>query len=187
MPSTESLCQTFTEKAQLVSAIVTETANEDEVLNYVLDLCGKKEACQLLMSGCERDLSEKAEGLCDTKQTKVIAAPGLKKGIYKKLAAGCEKSGFECIDSGVRDHLAGIDIGFTFAEYGLAETGTLMIDCPNEDLRLATMISEFHVCVLPKSKIRKDSYAVEKMMLTRMQKTPNYMAYVTGADRKSVV
>ena len=88
-----------------------------------------------------------------------------------------------CIDSGMRDHLAGIDIGVTYAEYGIAETGTLMIDCPSEELRLATMISEYHVCILPKSKIKKDSYAVEKMMLTRMKKTPNYMAYVTGASR----
>jgi L-lactate dehydrogenase complex protein LldG len=45
------------------------------------------------------------------------------------------------------------------------------------------MVSEFHICVLPKSKIKNDSYDVEKMMLTRMHKTPNYMAYITGASR----
>ncbi|MBI9079705.1 MAG: lactate utilization protein [Pseudodesulfovibrio sp.] len=183
MSSKESLSQTFTEKAKLVSAFVTEIASEEEALSHVLDLCGKKEACQLLVSGCERDLSEKAENLCDAKQSKIIAAPGLKKDLYKKLEAKCKKSGFECIDSGLRDHLAGVDIGFTFADYGIAETGTLMIDCPSEDLRLATMVSEYHICILPKSKIRKDSYSIEKMMLTRMNKTPDYMAYVTGASR----
>lgn len=183
MPATEALLQTFTEKAKLVSAFVTEISSEEEALKYVIDLCDTKEACQLLMSGCERDLSEKAEKLCDAKQQKVIAAPGLKKDLYKQLATLSEKAGFECIDSGMRDHLAGVDIGFTIADYGIAETGTLMIDCPSEELRLATMISEFHVCVLSKSKIKKDSYAVEKMMLTRMKKTPNYMAYVTGASR----
>ena len=183
MSSKETLCRKFTEKAKLVSAYVTEISTEDEALDYVIDLCDKKEACQLLASGCEADLSDKAEALCDKKQTKVIAAPGLNKDLYKKLAAQSKKAGFDCIDSGMRDHLAGIDIGLTVAEYGIADTGTLMLDCPSEELRLATMVSEFHVCVLPKSKIRANTYAVEKMMLTRMKKTPDYMAYITGASR----
>jgi L-lactate dehydrogenase complex protein LldG len=183
MPSKNDLYQKFVEKAELVSSIVTNIANEDEALNYVIDLCDKKEACQLLVSGCEADLSAKAEALCDTKQKKVIAAPGLKQELYKKLAQGAEKAGFECIDKGMRDHLAGVDIGFTFAEYGIADTGTLMLDCPDEELRLATMVSEFHVCVLPKSKIRPNTYEVEKMMLTRMKKTPDYLAFITGASR----
>lgn len=183
MPSKDVLYQNFVEKAELVSAAVTNISNEDDALQYVIDLCDKKEACQLLASGCELPLSDKAEDLCDGKQKKVIAAPGLKKDLFKKLASQSDKAGFECIDSGMRDRLAGIDIGFTFAEYGIADTGTLMIDCPSEELRLATMVSEFHVCVLPKSKIRANTYAVEKMMLTRMNKKPNYMAYVTGASR----
>jgi L-lactate dehydrogenase complex protein LldG len=183
MSSSKEQCVTFMEKAKAVSASVTEVQNEDEALQYVIDLCERKEACQLLASGCERDLSDKAEQLCDAKQKKVVAAPGLKKPLYDKLADLCAKAGFDCIDSGMREHLAGVDIGFTFAEYGIAETGTLMLDCPSEDLRLATMVSEFHVCVLSKSKIRKDSYAVEKMMLTRMGKTPDYLAFITGASR----
>ena len=183
MPSKDKLYANFVEKAELVSAIITEIKNEDEALKYVIDLCDKKEACQLLASGCEFDLSDKAEELCDDKQKKVIAAPGLNKDLYKKLATASEKAGFECIDSGMRGHLAGIDIGFTIADYGIADTGTLMIDCPSEEKRLATMVSEFHVCVLHKSKIRANTYAVEKMMLTRMKKTPNYLAFVTGASR----
>jgi len=183
MPSTEDLCRTFVEKAKAVSAFVSEISSEEDALKYVIDLCEKKEACQLLASGCERDLSAKAEDLCDGKQKKVITAPGLKKALYAKLESRCNKAGFDCIKSGMRDHLAGVDIGLTYADYGIAETGTLMIDCPGEELRLATMVCEFHACVLPKSKIRKDSYAVEKMMLTRMKKSPNYMAYITGASR----
>ncbi|AMK11270.1 LutC/YkgG family protein [Pseudodesulfovibrio indicus] len=183
MASKEDLYQQFVEKAQLVSAKVSSIANEDDALEYVINLCGEKEACQLLASGCEADLSDKAEALCDAKQKKVIAAPGLKADLYKKLSAQAKKAGFDCIESGMRDHLAGIDIGFTFAEYGIADTGTLMLDCPGEELRLATMVSEFHVCVLPKSKIKANSYAVEKMMLTRMKKTPDYLAFITGASR----
>ncbi|QGY41751.1 lactate utilization protein [Pseudodesulfovibrio cashew] len=183
MSSKEALVEKFIEKAELVSAKVTTLANEDEAMEYVLDLCGKKEACQLLASGCGEAISDEAEALCDAKQKKVIAAPALKKELYKKLSAKAKKAGFECIDKGMREHLAGIDIGFTAAEYGVADTGTLMVDCPSEELRLATMVSEFHVCMLPKSSIRANTYAVEKMMLTRMRKTPNYMAFITGASR----
>jgi len=183
MPAKDALIEKFVEKAKLVSAQVTEIKSEDEAINYVVDLCDKKEACQLLVSGCELDLSGKAEALCDEKQMKVIAAPGLDKELFKKLAAKGKKAGFEVIESGMRDRLAGIDIGFTTAEYGIADTGTLMVDCPSEELRLATMVSEFHVCVLPMSKIRANTYAVEKMMLTRMKKAPNYMAYITGPSR----
>lgn len=183
MPVKEALIEKFVEKAELVSAQVTTVKSEDEAVKYVIDLCDKKDACQLLASGCESDLSEEAEALCDEKQKKVIAAPGLKKTLYKKLATKSKKAGFDCIDAGMRDKLAGIDIGFTTAEYGIADTGTLMVDCPSEELRLATMVSEFHVCLLPKSKIRANTYAVEKMMLTRMTKAPNYMAFITGPSR----
>lgn len=183
MSSTATLCQKFTEKAELVSAKVIEINSEEEALKYVIDLCDKKEACELLASGCEADLSDKAEALCDAKQTKVIAAPGLDKGLYKKLAAKAKKAGFDCIDKGMRDHLAGVDIGFTVAEYGIADTGTLMLDCPDEEMRLATMVSEYHVCVLPKSKVRPTAYSVENMMLTRMKKNPDYLAFITGPSR----
>ena len=183
MSSKEALHEKFIEKATLVSAKVTEIANEDAALDYVIDQCDKKEACQLLASGCDLDLSEKAADLCHGKQRKVIAAPGLDKALYKKLAARAKKAGFDCIDGGMRDHLAGVDVGFTVAEYGIAETGTLMLDCPSEDLRLATMVSEFHICVLPKSKIRPTAYSIEKMMLTRMRKHPDYLAFITGASR----
>nr|WP_321513964.1 lactate utilization protein [uncultured Pseudodesulfovibrio sp.] len=183
MSSNEALYQQFVEKAELVSAFVTTIGSEKEAVDYVINLCDKKEACQLLVSGCEADLSEKAEALCDTKQKKIIAAPGLKSDLYKTLAAQSQKAGFDCIDSGLRDNLAGVDIGFTIAEYGIADTGTLMLDCPSEELRLATMVSEYHVCVLPKSKIRANTYGVEKMMLTRMKKTPDYLAFITGASR----
>ena len=183
MPSKDKMYESFVAKAELVSAIITEVKSEDEALKYVIELCDKKEACQLLASGCELPLSKKADDLCDEKQKKVIAAPGLQKDLYKKLATACKKAGFECIDSGMRDRLAGIDIGLTIADYGIADTGTLMVDCPSEEKRLATMVSEFHVCILPKSKLRANTYAVESMMLTRMKKTPNYMAYITGASR----
>ena len=183
MPSKEAMYESFVEKAKLFSAFVTEIKSEEEAIKYAIELCDKKDECQILARGCDEGLSEKAEELCDTKQTKVIAAPGLKKDLYKKLSTQAKKAGFDCVDSNMRRYVGGVDIGFGVAEYGIADTGTLMVDCPSEDLRLSTMISEFQIFILPKSKVRANTYAVEKKMLTRMKKTPNYLAFITGASR----
>ncbi|WP_147820946.1 LutC/YkgG family protein [Salidesulfovibrio onnuriiensis] len=173
----------FTEKATAVSAVVVEVAKPADALDYVVDLCGKKEACQLLASGCEAPLSDKAEKLCEAKRDKVIAAPGLDPELFKQLKTRCDELGFKLIDSGMRNHLAGIDIGFTEVQHGIAETGTLVQESSSEELRLATMVSEIHVALLPKSRIVDDSYDLEEYLLGAMKNAPNYHAFITGASR----
>ena len=183
MAPPEEMITLFRTKAELVSAIVSEVSTPLQALEYTVDLCERKEACQLMVSGCEEPLSPKAEDLCDHKQQKVIAAPGLNDGLADDLQKRCDKKGIRLVTDGLRDHLAGIDIGLTFVDYGIAETGTLVLDSSNEDLRLATMISEVHIGVLPKSRLRPDAFALEKERQQNMRTTPNYTAFITGASR----
>ena len=183
MNPTETLAHRFQEKAEAVSAIVTRVASVQAALDYAVTLCEQKEACQLLVAGCEAPLSTPAETLCDTKQTKVIAAPGLPPDQLATLDALCAARGIQCIAEHLRDHLAGIDIGLTYADFGLAETGTLVIDSSSEETRLATMISEIHIAVLPVSRLRDASYDVEAALEGAMGQTPNYTAFITGASR----
>ncbi len=173
----------FIQKAAAVSAVVTRVGDAGEALAYAVTLCEQKEACQLLASGCEAPLSRPAEALCDTKQTKVIAAPGLPEDQKAALGDLCQSRGIELIEDGLRNHLAGIDIGLTYADYGIAETGTLVIESSSEETRLATMISEIHVAVLPQSCLRETAYAVEDELVGHMQQAPNYTAFITGASR----
>ena len=146
------MIQTFRAAAEKVSAIVAEVETMDEALAYAVALCERKEACQLLISGCESQLSEPAGDLCDRKQQKIIAAPLLPEEQTQSLAALCRERGIVFLRDGMRSQLAGVDIGFTFADLALAETGTLVLDCPSEELRLATMICEYHVCHAAKSR-----------------------------------
>jgi L-lactate dehydrogenase complex protein LldG len=183
MAQPEEMITLFRTKAELVSAIVSEVSNPLQALDYTVELCERKEACQLLVSGCEEPLSPKAEDLCDHKQQKVIAAPGLNEGLAEDLQKRCDDRGIRLVTDGLRDHLAGIDIGLTFVDYGIAETGTLVLDSSNEDLRLATMISEVHIGVLPKSRLRPDAFSLEKELQQNMRTTPNYTAFITGASR----
>ncbi|MDP4727025.1 MAG: lactate utilization protein, partial [Desulfobacterales bacterium] len=139
--------------------------------------------CQLLISGCDDFLSPEAEALCDLKQEKIIAAPALPPGQAEILKELCADRGLRLVTDGLRQHLSGIDIGLTFIDYGIAETGTLVLDSSNEDVRLSTMVSEIHIGILPKSKIRPSAYDLEKELQETMQTAPSYLAFITGASR----
>ena len=173
----------FIQKAEAVSAVVHRVPTVQEALTYAVDLCEKKEACQLLVAGCEAPLSTPAANLCDAKQTKIIAAPGLPPDQLATLTGLCAARGIQCTAEHLREHLAGIDIGLTVADFGIAETGTLVIDSSSEETRLATMISEIHIALLPLSRLRESSYEVEADLRGAMATAPNYMAFITGASR----
>ena len=184
MGPTPEVLEKFRKKAELVSAIVSEVDSMSQAIAYTVDLCAQKEACQLLMSGCEESLSEKGKDLCELKEWgKIIAAPALNDTDMAELVKEAGSRQISVIKDGMRGHLAGIDIGFTVADYGIGETGTLVVNSSSEELRLATMISEIHVAVIPKSRIRataEDMYAELKGF---MSQKPNYLAFITGASR----
>ncbi|WP_461210443.1 lactate utilization protein [Desulfocurvus sp. DL9XJH121] len=183
MAVTKKTVTLFTKKAQAVSALVSEVANLQEAFEYTVNLCAQKDKCALLVSGCDLNLSEGAQALCEDKTTKVIAAPGMSKQNFASLKKLCDAQGFELIQDGLRKYLAGLDIGFTVCDLGIAETGTLVLNSNSEDVRLATMMAETHVAVLPKSKLRETSYDAEKEVLAFIQKNPSYLAFITGASR----
>ncbi|ABB40038.1 Lactate utilization protein B/C [Oleidesulfovibrio alaskensis G20] len=178
----QDLSRLMREKAELVAATVAEVKSIEEAYAYTVDLCDKKEACQLLISGCEQNLSAEAEALCETKQEKIMAAPALADDEFAKLAAMAEERGIRLIKEGMRNHLAGIDVGFTFCDAGIAETGTIVLKSDSEEVRLATMVSEVHVAVLPKSRIVADSYDAEPLLAELMQ-GPAYTAFISGPSR----
>lgn len=184
MGATPEVLEKFRKKAEIVSAIVSEVDSMSQAIAYTVDLCAQKEACQLLVSGCEESLSEKGKDLCELKEWgKIIAAPALSDTDMAELVKEAGSRQISVIKDGMRGHLAGIDIGFTVADYGIGETGTLVVNSSSEELRLATMVSEIHVAVIPKSRIRataEDMYAELKGF---MSQKPNYLAFITGASR----
>ncbi|MDO9631486.1 MAG: lactate utilization protein, partial [Humidesulfovibrio sp.] len=113
----------------------------------------------------------------------IIAAPGLPAEAAKTLGDACAAQGVTFITKGMRSHLSGVDIGFTIAEAGIAETGTCVLDSKSEELRLATMICEVHVCVVPVSTIRETSFEVESLLRAMCKDFPAYVAFITGASR----
>lgn len=183
MRAETELIDRFVTSAEAVSAVVVRTDGISRALDYAVDLCARKEACQLLVSGCDEPLSDDAGQLCLQKQVKIMAAPNLPADALADLQRLCADRGIVLTENSLRDHLAGIDIGLTLADYGIAETGTLVIDSQREAVRLATMISEFHVALLPTSRIYPNAEALEGELRSMMMAAPGYLAFVTGASR----
>jgi L-lactate dehydrogenase complex protein LldG len=183
MENSPELIETFTAAAENVSAVVSRVTGMEQAFAYVVDLCDRKEACQLMVSGCNEALSTLSENLCREKRKKVMAAPLLEKEDAERLENLCQTHGIELIRDGLREHLAGLDIALTVADYGIAETGTLVIDSSSEELRLATMISEIHVAVLPTNRLYATSLELETKLRQTMAVTPSYVALITGASR----
>ena len=181
--ASDETVELFTQKAEAVSAFVTRVKDLREAFEHTIDLCSRKEACQVLPAGCMEPLSPPARELCEVHPGKTIAAPGLIPEEFGQLEALGREQGILLIRDGLRGHLSGIDIGFTVVDYGLAETGTLILDSSSEEVRLATMISEFHTAVLPRSRIVKGSEEIADQLADLMKGPANYTAFITGASR----
>ncbi len=164
----------FIERAESAAAIVSAVGSFDEAVTYAINLCQERPLNRYAISDEPVDTG----GL-----RKIIAAPSLSEAEYGLLREKCKAHLIDCIESGMRDHLNGVDVGLSYGDLGLAETGTLVLNCPDEELRLATMVCEYHVCVLPKSKIYADGYDATEQLRVFMQDAPTYTAFITGPSR----
>ncbi len=124
-----------------------------------------------------------AIGVTTTQGGFSIAATGFSEEDLAKFEWQSAQSGLRFYRNNLRDYSGKISTGFTWADWGIAETGTLVMDSTSEDLRLATMFSETHIAVLPKSRIKPDSIALEKDLSTKLIAGPRYIAFISGASR----
>ena len=176
--------QAFSNRAAAVSASVMPVSGLTQAFEDLVATCLDKQACQLLASGCEHPLSEKAADLCELKEwSRIIAAPGLADTELDMLVTLCRPKGIQLIDKGLHSHLSGIDIGLTWAQYGIAENGTVVMDSSREEVRLASMISEIHAVLLPASSIHETAEDLLEPLTRMFQEGPNYTAFITGASR----
>jgi len=77
----------------------------------------------------------------------------------------------------------GIESALVEADYGIAETGSIVIDSSDEKLRLATCLAEKLYVILPKSKIVDSLEDVEEYMREKTSGNSSYIAFITGASR----
>ncbi|MFP4258144.1 MAG: lactate utilization protein C [Desulfovermiculus sp.] len=176
--------QTFAKQAEASAAQVFVVSDIEQALRGVVQSCAAKQACTPLAAGCGQDLSQAAADLCSLKDwSKIMAAPGLDSRDLEFLTSLCREESIKLIQAGLRSHLGGIDVGLTWAESGIAETGTAVMDASREDIRLAGMISEIHAVLLPAAGIVPDTTALHQKLAADFRNQPNYSAFITGPSR----
>jgi len=156
-----NLKEMLKEKAQEVQSIVFEIGSLEEAFHYAIDITCKQGGT-------------------------VLAAPGLGNqdaSAFFAFQALCEEKGMSLLKEDLRAQVGRLHTGFTVADYGIAETATIVQDSSSEDLRIATMLSEIHVAVLPASCIVFDAVSLENEMKRFMDSPPNYLAFLSGASR----
>jgi L-lactate dehydrogenase complex protein LldG len=148
----------FMEKAAAVQVVISEITDVREAFDYAANLTIKQGG-------------------------KSMAAFGWDGQDQTALEEACRQGGVNLIAANLREHAADLHTALTLADWGIAETGSLVLDSGSEDLRLATMLAETHVAVLPVSRLKADSWALEEELSRLMAAPPSYLAFITGASR----
>lgn len=88
----------------------------------------------------------------------------------------------EIIINAAASELFECDLGITGAQFGISETGTLVIESDKEHNRLTSLIPPVHVCVLDASKIRRTLGEVLGALERDLSRA---VTFITGPSRTS--
>ncbi len=169
----------FIEKASLVSARVYRVKDLASALDKALELCKAKLPCESQM---ETDL-EGTDPMSKEK-LRIMAAPNLDEVDFIRLDKVCRESGeIRLIRENLRAYPGGIDMGVTLVDFGIAETGTLVLNSNSEETRLSTMLCETHVAILEELKIRETALSMDDELNELVKHPSSYTAFITGASR----
>lgn len=145
----------FVESAQRVGAEVVELDNLEDAANYV---------------------AAKSSG-----KTLIPDTPLAKK---LDLATIMTTSGVDVFVGDFRKAGHVPAAGVTFCNFAMADTGTVVLESTDEDIRLATTLPEIHFVIVDPEKIIKDNLAATAPMTALHRGSePRFVAYITGPSR----
>jgi L-lactate dehydrogenase complex protein LldG len=148
----------FKEKAAAVQVLISEISDLPAAFDYAADLTAKQGG-------------------------QVMSAFGWEGQDRAALEEACRRAGVSLVADNLREHAATLHTALTLADWGIADTGSLVLDSSSENLRLATMLAEIHVAVLPTSRLQPNAFALEDELNRLMASPPRYLAFITGASR----
>ena len=108
-------------------------------------------------------------------------SPSLKRiGIQAALV----QSGVDVITSDFRQQVTDSVGGLTGANFGIADTGSIVLESTAEEIRLASTLPEQHFVLLDPDKIVEDGMAaVDSLRSLHQMNDQNFIAYITGPSR----
>jgi L-lactate dehydrogenase complex protein LldG len=173
------LVETFVQKASLVSARVHHAATRLQAFDQAVAVLKAKPLLDPQMQA-----PGPAADTADDETIRILAAPNLDDAGFEQISRACDDAGgIRLLRQGLRSHPGGIDMGLTTADYGIADTGTLVINSNDEETRLATMLCEVHVAILAVSDIRETALSMTEELAALTREKGSYTAFVTGASR----
>lgn len=152
------LIRLFKERAEAVQTAVADVKGLHEAFAYAVELTRKQGGS-------------------------TIAAPALAQEERSELAELCRQAEITLLSENFRGYEGKIQTGFTVGDWGVAETATLVLDSTSEDVRIATMLTETHVAVLPRSRVKSDVMELESELSESMKSAPRYLSFISGASR----
>ena len=100
------------------------------------------------------------------------------------LKAALQSTGVDCVDQGFRQAAPAAAGGVTGANFGIAATGTIVLESTDEAIRLATTLPDKHFVLLDPAKILESADAAVPLMRRFHEQLPQaYLAYLTGPSR----
>lgn len=113
-----------------------------------------------------------------------VVVPSTAFGERYKLAELLKQGGLTVHTDNLRETAKNAAAGITGVNFALADTGTLVLESTDEDVRLATTLPERHFALLDPDKILSDSLAAVAPLREMHERGPrNYIAYITGPSR----
>ena len=121
-------------------------------------------------------ISEKVEGTTLIPETTLTKRHGLR--------ALITKTGIDVFAGRFRDAGQVPGAGVTFCNFCLADSGTVVLESTDEEIRLATTLPEIHFILVDPATILKDNLAaVQPMTDFHQGNDPKFIAYITGPSR----
>jgi len=169
----------FTENTTLVSSVVHRVKTIEQAVETAISIC-KTTATSDCLTSSENETQAPQNA---ANKQKTLAAHGLDGPSFKILEDLCRQNDITLVTDTLRNHGNGIHVGMTFADFGIAETGTLVINSDSEEKRLITMISNVHVAILPVSNIREAALDMVDELEGLISNPSSYTAFITGPSR----
>lgn len=154
MPAKERLSR-FMEAARRVGAEVAQFDSPQEAVAYIAD---------------------NSEGTTLVPDTALSERHGLKEML--------KEAGVDVWSGSFREAGKVPGAGVTFCNFGMADTGSVVLESTVEDIRLATTLPEKHFVFIDPETILEDNLAaVQPMTALHTGSEPRFMAYITGPSR----
>jgi L-lactate dehydrogenase complex protein LldG len=151
------LINTFAQNAKLASAGVMILDNDAMLNDYLRTLIDSEKPNTLAVAGFEDN------------------------GFIGEIING--NNGVKVYSKPFRSKFDTVDIGITPAQFGIAETGSVVIRSDSEDVRMASMLSNTHVVVLKSTNIVATKAEMAETLRQWFKERNSYTAFITGPSR----